>query len=115
MKINNIPIIDIFAGPGGLGEGFSSLKKRKTSPFNIKLSIEMEHDAHQTLSLRSFFRKFPKGKVPLKYYQFVQQNRIKNLDDLFKYYPELTAEVQREVKKAELGKYPDESTIDLWN
>ena len=34
MKNDSIPIIDLFAGPGGLGEGFSALK------CNIKNSLK---------------------------------------------------------------------------
>ncbi|MDA3814473.1 MAG: DNA cytosine methyltransferase, partial [Candidatus Cloacimonetes bacterium] len=52
---NTIPIIDLFAGPGGLGEGFSAYKN---NIFRIKLSIEMNQEAHLTLELRSFFRQF---------------------------------------------------------
>jgi len=49
-----IPIIDLFAGPGGLGEGFSAYKSEGAS-FKIKLSIEKDAAAHKTLRLRSFF------------------------------------------------------------
>jgi DNA (cytosine-5)-methyltransferase 1 len=49
-----IPIVDLFAGPGGLGEGFSSIDNGKA--FKIIVSAEMEASAHQTLRLRSFFR-----------------------------------------------------------
>ena len=49
-----IKIVDLFAGPGGLGEGFSSLDDGKT--FKILVSAEMESSAHATLRLRSFFR-----------------------------------------------------------
>jgi len=68
-----IPIIDIFAGPGGLGEGFSSFEEAKGRiPFKIKLSIEKDEHAHTTLELRAFFRQFPKGKAPGEYYDYLQ-------------------------------------------
>ena len=48
-----IPIIDIFAGPGGLGEGFSAVKSKNGEPvFKIKLSIEKDAAAHRTGSGR---------------------------------------------------------------
>lgn len=47
-------IIDLFAGPGGLGEGFASLDSGRT--FDIAVSAEMESSAYKTLTLRSFFR-----------------------------------------------------------
>ncbi|MBP8297105.1 MAG: DNA cytosine methyltransferase, partial [Burkholderiales bacterium] len=50
-----IDVIDLFAGPGGLGEGFGSLDNGKS--FRIVVSAEMEESAHKTLTLRSFFRK----------------------------------------------------------
>ena len=40
-----IPIIDLFAGPGGLGEGFNSLRIKKRHPFKVKLSIEKDENA----------------------------------------------------------------------
>ncbi|MEJ7683741.1 MAG: hypothetical protein WKG06_38945 [Segetibacter sp.] len=50
-----IPIIDLFAGPGGLGEGFTSVVDGNNERFfKIALSIEKDLFAHQTLTLRSF-------------------------------------------------------------
>lgn len=50
---NSIPIVDLFAGPGGLGEGFSSLP---SDPFRIVVPAEMDTHAHATLRLRAFYR-----------------------------------------------------------
>jgi DNA (cytosine-5)-methyltransferase 1 len=47
-------VIDLFSGPGGLGEGFASLDGG--SAFEIGVSAEMERSAHTTLTLRAFFR-----------------------------------------------------------
>lgn len=67
-----IPVIDIFAGPGGLGEGFSSITgKDNNRVFKIALSIEKDPLAHKTLTLRSFFRQFPPRKAPSHYYDFI--------------------------------------------
>lgn len=46
-----IKIVDLFAGPGGLGEGLSS-----HPTFRIAVSAEMESSAHATLRLRAFYR-----------------------------------------------------------
>lgn len=47
-------VVDLFAGPGGLGEGFASYDGG--DKFDIVLSAEMEASAHKTLTMRSFFR-----------------------------------------------------------
>ena len=48
-----IPVIDLFAGPGGLGEGFSSLLDENGQPvFQTIMSIEKDEQAHMTLRLR---------------------------------------------------------------
>ncbi|MDL5384984.1 DNA cytosine methyltransferase [Aeromonas hydrophila] len=49
-----IPIVDLFAGPGGLGEGFSSL--HDGSSFQIKVSAEKDPIARKTLRLRAYYR-----------------------------------------------------------
>jgi DNA (cytosine-5)-methyltransferase 1 len=69
-----IPVVDIFAGPGGLGEGFSAFLPKATSrqsPFRIAISAEMETNAAKTLRLRAFFRQFAQGHAPASYYQYV--------------------------------------------
>jgi DNA (cytosine-5)-methyltransferase 1 len=83
-----IKVIDLFAGPGGLGEGFASYIDSNTdkTPFSIVASIEKEASAHKTLLLRSFFRKFPRGEAPKEYYQYVSGDGISRVD-LFAKYP----------------------------
>src|SRR5665647_3304169 len=73
-----VSIIDLFAGPGGLGEGFSSITDEKGNRvFDIKLSIEKDEQAHMTLRLRSFYRQFKKEDVPEIYYDYVKENNLK--------------------------------------
>lgn len=68
-----IPVIDIFAGPGGLSEGFSAgIETGGTGRFRIALSIEKDAVAHATLELRALFRQFPEDEVPGSYYDFVR-------------------------------------------
>src|ERR1700704_5129685 len=67
-----IPIIDIFAGPGGLSEGFHSAKTARYGlRFASVLSIEKDPVACETLRLRSFFHRFPE-RVPDAYYRFIR-------------------------------------------
>lgn len=54
LRIN---VIDLFAGPGGLGEGFSSCEDGQGHRlFHVVLSAEMDRAAHATLSLRALAR-----------------------------------------------------------
>ena len=48
-----VPVIDLFAGPGGLGEGFS---RAKAAQFKIAVSIEKDSMAFETLRLRAAHR-----------------------------------------------------------
>ncbi len=73
MLLKSIPVIDLFAGPGGLSEGFSSLLGYSGHPvFDVRVSIEKDPQAYETLKLRSFFRAFPKGRVPDCYYDYIR-------------------------------------------
>jgi DNA (cytosine-5)-methyltransferase 1 len=66
-----IPVVDFFAGPGGLGEGFSAFTIAKKQPFRIAMSVEKDPAAHATLRLRAFLRRFDRGEVPASYYDYV--------------------------------------------
>lgn len=67
-----IKVVDIFAGPGGLGEGFSSVVDGRGRPaFDVVLSVEMEPFAFETLRLRTFLRQFA-GGAPKDYYRHLR-------------------------------------------
>jgi len=63
--IQKITVIDLFAGPGGLGEGFSNCKP--SSPFKTAMSVEKEANAHKTLTLRAFYRKLKDKRLYNEY------------------------------------------------
>lgn len=69
---DTIKVIDLFAGPGGLGEGFSAFQTENGSfPFKIAASVEKEESAHRTLTLRAFYRQFRGEEVPKAYYEYL--------------------------------------------
>lgn len=109
-----IPVVDLFAGPGGLGEGFSAvIDECQRRVFDIRLSIEKDPAAHRTLSLRSLFRAFPAGKVPDGYYDYLRGRIVRN--ELFSD-PCVPAEAQlanEQVMCATLGDTPAKE-VDKW-
>ena len=109
-----VPVIDLFAGPGGLGEGFSSLTDTGGTPkFSLRVSIEKDFHAHQTLSLRSMFRHFAKGKAPDCYYDYLRKKISR--ESLFSHPDAKDAgqEALNEARLAELGKTAHDE-IDSW-
>ncbi len=65
-------VVDLFAGPGGLGEGFVALAANGHSPFQIGISVEKEESAHRTLTLRAFLREFRRryDRLPGSFIEF---------------------------------------------
>ena len=62
---SNLAVIDLFAGPGGLGEGFAAYRSRGAGrPFTIAMSVEKDKHAHRTLRLRSFYRQYVTRGAP---------------------------------------------------
>ncbi len=113
MSSKQIPIIDLFAGPGGLGEGFTSVVDNNNNRFfRIALSIERDEFAHETLTLRSFLRQFPFKKFPKEYYQFVSCKKT-GFEELYKLYPKEVAVAKHEAWKFSLGKAEDHNEIDF--
>jgi DNA (cytosine-5)-methyltransferase 1 len=67
-----VPVVDVFAGAGGLSEGFSAWPDRNDPFFRVALSIEKDAAAVQTLRLRSYFHAFPPAEVPADYYAYLR-------------------------------------------
>lgn len=104
-----VPVIDLFAGPGGLGEGFSA--HAGTHGFDVVLSVEKDKAAHNTLELRSFLRQFARGRLPDEYYAYVRGEEITR-QTLFEMYPEEAARARTIAWLAELGKEPQGNVLD---
>ena len=97
-----VPVVDLFAGPGGLAEGFSAYRQPDGSrKYRIALSVEKDHVAHRTLRLRAFLRKFPKG-FPQKYYDFLN-GELQEEPDWATLYPVRWAAACDETRCLELG------------
>lgn len=111
MNTKQVPIIDLFAGPGGLGEGFTSVTDKKNNRFfRIALSIERDEFAHKTLTLRSFLRQFPYKQLPSEYYQFVRGEI--SIEELYEKHPKQAEVAKHEAWKISLGDSKDHHEID---
>ena len=110
--MQSIPVIDIFAGPGGLGEGFSAYcNGHGDQRFRIGLSIEKEKWAHETLELRSFLRQFRNKDVPDEYYEHICDPLCFPRDELFRRHPDQSTAAKSEAWHATLGEV-SESEVD---
>jgi len=100
-----IPVIDLFAGPGGLNEGFGSIGEADGNPvFETVASFEMDQFAHQTLLLRAVYRKMKRRNgVCSTYYEYTSGAISR---DAFFSDPTTSAllrEAEAEVHQIELG------------
>ncbi|MDY0963955.1 DNA cytosine methyltransferase [Massilia sp. CFBP9026] len=95
----HIQVVDLFAGPGGLGEGFSSVEG---DPFRIIVSAEMNEAAHRTLRLRAFYRLLKRrgGNALDSYYRFCNRHAPHPYDESNM---DVWAEACEEARQIELG------------
>lgn len=101
--MRDVPVIDLFAGPGGLSFGFSAFRDLRTR-FRIRLSIEKDPTAYQTLLLRAFLRQL--SNLPDEYLEFIRAPSDEGLSRLRKRFPGEWHLAERETKCWELGKQP---------
>lgn len=100
-KNPRIPVIDVFAGAGGLGEGFAEFADAAQRPFQVRLSVECDKWASETLKLRAFYHSFPKDRVPEAYYSVLRSEL--SVEELYEQYQENAAAAELEVVQGELG------------
>lgn len=101
--LRNVPVIDLFAGPGGLSFGFAGFESKAVS-FRVALSIEKDATAYSTLFLRAFVRQF--SIPPKQYYEFIKSPSPQGLEGLKSRFPTQWQSAENETKCWELGKRP---------
>jgi DNA (cytosine-5)-methyltransferase 1 len=99
----DIAVIDLFAGPGGLGEGFSAhVDSDGSHPFEIVLSAEKDPFAQKTLELRTFLRAFRRrGGHPKEYSEFLRGGLTREV--LFAAHPQQAKQAIEHARPFELG------------
>jgi DNA (cytosine-5)-methyltransferase 1 len=102
MSSSPIPVVDLFAGPGGLGEGFSRVVDSEgLKVFQTVVSIEKDPYARQTLRLRAYYRHFKdRGKkLPDNFWSLIRSSNSSEKTSAFKILSQdpLWKEVCREV------------------
>lgn len=108
------PLIDLFAGPGGLSEGFSSVRDRMGTPvYKAGVSIEMDVPAHATLSMRGLFRHLMRERCLDPYFDFVRGDTAFQEFLALPRIAQFLPAVAEEARCAELGK-DEPRKIDKW-
>lgn len=98
-----IPIIDLFAGPGGLNEGFCRVRdSHGRKVFDTIVSVERDSFAHQTLELRALFRRLESERDRKIYFQYVTGEISRS--DLFEKVGAVVETARNEAFLGELGK-----------
>ena len=100
-------LIDLFAGPGGLGEGFAAAGREGEGAFDIRLSVERQPIEVNTLRLRAFLRLFENG-FPKAYHDAL--NSGTPFPDWSTLHPVKWKAAEAEARQLELG---DAGSFDL--
>ncbi|MFX3681365.1 MAG: DNA cytosine methyltransferase [bacterium] len=106
-----VALIDLFAGPGGLNEGFSHVRDRENATvFNTVLSVEMNEVAHRTLELRALYRKIRGEREVDTYIDFI--TGVIDRSELYERLDSAGKEAKFEAFCGELGKVSHNKEVD---
>lgn len=89
-------VIDLFAGCGGLSEGFSQ------AGFKVIARIEMNRWACETLKTRCLYHKLKEKRQAPVYFKYLKEEITK--DEIYDAFPDIKKEIELEVIQAEFGK-----------
>ncbi len=106
-----MPVIDLFAGPGGLGEGFASTIVHGHPKYKLELSVECDLYAYQTLSLRAFCREFTGTDRPLPEDYYAHLRGEIGREELEAKHPREADSAKREACLARLGDHAGDTEI----
>lgn len=108
-------VVDLFAGPGGLAEGFSQCRDSNGNRrFRIALSVEKDEAAHRTLRLRALFRQFDRGPSARRFerHYFSWLNGGTDQPEWARLFPEEWSAAEAEAQCLELGDAASDREID---
>lgn len=108
--VSRFGLVDLFAGPGGLAEGFSAFETDGIRPFEICLSVEKEKSAHATLLMRSFLRQFG-ANFPAAYYDWLN-GALSSEPDWPTQFPQEWEAAEEEALNLTLGEADAKAMID---
>ncbi len=89
------PVLDLFAGPGGLSEGFAQ------AGFEVAAQVEKDLTACETLRLRIIYRELKKQGKLSAYWRLIRNETSE--DELFKKYPDIADRCAAQVVNREFG------------
>jgi DNA (cytosine-5)-methyltransferase 1 len=88
--------IDLFAGCGGLSEGFSQ------AGFKVIARVEMDRWACETLKTRCLYYKLKEKRCLCLHYKYLKGKITK--DEIYSRFPDIKKEIDLEIIQAEFGK-----------
>lgn len=96
MRQGNFYAIDLFAGCGGLSEGFMQMG------FKVIARIEMDRWACETLKTRCLYHKLKEKRRSHLYFKYLKEEITK--DEIYSRFPDIEKEVDLEVMQVTFGK-----------